>query len=130
MATFLALWCSHSFIVLFFSIVGGIPTTFLWSEACHWYLRKFYTDDNSRDRWISITFGVLERALLTTFVLWLSTAAGPFAGAWIAVKAVIGYGDFLPKDKNGRARYAVTLTGSLASILWAVGWGILGTHWN
>jgi hypothetical protein len=38
-------------------------------------------------------FGVLERALLTTFVLWLPMAAGPFAGAWIVVKAVIGWGD-------------------------------------
>ena len=43
-------------------------------------------------------------------------AAGPFAGAWIIVKAVIGWGNLDQKSDEGRARYAVTLFGSLVSI--------------
>ena len=73
---------------------------------------------------ISITFGVLERALLTIFVLWLPMAAGPFVGAWIAVKAVIGWGGQDQKENDARARYVVALSGSMVSILWAVSWGI------
>ncbi|MFY9771019.1 MAG: hypothetical protein WBG18_03865 [Xanthobacteraceae bacterium] len=89
MDTFLS---SHPFLsALLISVIAGIPVTALWTEICHWlFLRN---DPSPRARWISAMFGVLERALLTTFVLWLPMAAGPFAGAWIVVKAVIGWGD-------------------------------------
>jgi hypothetical protein len=65
-------------------------------------------------------------ALLTTFVLWLPMAAGPFAGAWIVVKAIIGWGDLKQSEDAGRMRYSIALFGTMGSILWAVGWGIWG----
>jgi hypothetical protein len=125
MTAFLACVNSHPFFsALFMSVVIGIPVTWVWSNALHRALKKDYAD--SRQHWIGITFGILERCLLTTFILWLPQAAGPFVGAWIAVKAVTGWGDLDQKTEKGRARFAVTLMGSLGSILWAVGWGVWG----
>lgn len=106
------------------SVVVGMVVTWIWSSILHRMLKKDYNDQ--RLPWIGVAFGVLERGLLTTFVLWLPQAAGPFVGAWIAVKAVTGWGDLDQKQEKGRRRYAVTLMGSMLSILWAVGWGIWG----
>jgi hypothetical protein len=125
MATILDLCRLHPFAAaLLVSVVGGIPVTLAWSQAFHWILRKTYADH--RRVWIGVTFGLLERTLLTTFVLWLPMAVGPFAGTWIVAKGIIGWGDLDSKTEDGRARYAVTLMGSLVSILWAIGWGIWG----
>jgi len=121
----------HPFLsALLISVIGGIPVTLAWSEFCHWINRKSHHDPkpDPRYRWLSFTFGVLERAMLTTLVLWLPTAVGGFAGAWLIVKSVVGWADFIKKQEEheGRARFSVTLFGSLVSFLWAIGWGIWG----
>jgi hypothetical protein len=115
------------------SVVGGVPITWLWSEFCHFLLRrrllqtKKRADPSPRGRLFSGIFGVLERTLLTTFVLWLPTGAGAFVGALLIAKAAIGWGDLGDNKKDaGRARYVVTMFGSMVSILWAVAWGIWG----
>jgi hypothetical protein len=71
MTTFISL---HPFVTaLVASVVLGIPVTFLWSELLHYcFLRN---DPSPRGRLTSMIFGVLERALLTTLILWLPTAA-------------------------------------------------------
>jgi len=111
------------------SMIVGALITFLWSEVWHTWLHRTFPRDfpNSfnRSKLLAIMIGVLERGLLTTFIIWLPQAAGPFAGAWIAVKAVAGWGD-KRDDIASRSRYYVALIGSLVSIFWAVGWGIWG----
>lgn len=126
MSTFFSL---HPFVTaLLASVVLGIPVTFLWSELLHYCFLP--SDPSPRGRWPSMIFGVLERALLTTLILWLPIAAGGFVGAWLIVKAILGWADLGGPNAitrhEGRIRYSVALFGNMASILWAVGWGIWG----
>ena len=109
---------------LFISVIIGIPVTWAWSNFCH----RFYRENSGDQRYhaLSITFGVLERTLITTLVLWLPMAVGPFAGAWLVVKSIVGWAGMDVKEHAARARFSVTLFGSLVSILWALGWGIWG----
>ena len=114
---------------LLISTAGGAVVIFVWAEVLHWVLRRQFPGQFSHDdrlRWTAIVIGILERGLLTTFIIWLQPAAGPFTGAWIAVKAVIGWGERDGTTIHGRARYIVSLMNSMASMFWAVSWGILG----
>ena len=114
-------------IALLASVVGGAFVTFIWSELWHAYLRRKMGGQplNDRARPIGITLGILERLLLTAFVLWLPTAVGAFAGAWILVKSAGGWGDIAREKPHARMRFFVHLSGSIASVLWAVGCGML-----
>ncbi|MCX7311401.1 MAG: hypothetical protein WCG92_21700 [Hyphomicrobiales bacterium] len=125
MQTILSFANDHRFLTaMILSVFGGIPVTWLWTEFLHRLLKRTETD--IRRQWVGITFGILERTLLTTFVLWLPIGAGAFAGAWIIVKAVTGWGGLDQKLEPARARYAVVLMGTIVSIIWAIGWGIWG----
>jgi hypothetical protein len=114
---------------LWISIFGGFIVTLAWSEGWHWYLRwKFPTVFKTRDglRPIGITIGLIERGLITTLVVFMQPAVGPFAGAWIVVKAAAGWGSLKNDTLPSRSRYYVTLLGSLVSIFWAIAWGLWG----
>jgi hypothetical protein len=116
-----------------FSIGLGVPVTWLWSWILHSLNQKNYEklpeDAGKRHHAFSITFGIVERALLTTLVLWLPMAVGPIAAAWLGVKAVVGWAGMNEAEDHkaghpARARFSVTLLGSAFSFLWAIGWGI------
>jgi hypothetical protein len=126
---------SHPFLsaLFIFSIALGVPATWLWSWILHSLNKKNYEklpgEAGKRHHAFSITFGILERTLLTALVIWLPMAVGPLAAAWLGVKAVVGWAGMNETENHraghpARARFSVTLLGSGFSFLWAIGWGI------
>lgn len=122
------IFTSRAALALLISVAGGAVLTFAWSEVSHRLNRKNYTEPEQliRHRTLSFIFGVLQRALLTTFAIWIPMAVGPFAGTWLVAKSIVNWAGMDAKSHAGRARFSVALFGSLVSILWAVAWGIWG----
>ena len=109
------------------SIVGGAIFTAAVSQLLHRIINqqfRWQIDENDRVIWIAVVVGICERAVLTTFAIWISSGAATFAGAMLAVKAAASWGSLAADSKAGRSHFFVTIIGSLASILWALGWGI------
>ena len=113
------------------SVLVGIPVTWIWAETIHWLVaRRFKDEPNHPTRiWsIPMLLGVTERAMVTTLVIWLPSAAGAFMGAWIAVKAAGGWGRLQGDSLRNRVLYLTGLLGSGASMLWAVAWAIWASN--
>jgi hypothetical protein len=63
------------------SVLAGIPVTWIWSEAIHRLIaRQFKSepDHPTRTWWMPMLLGITERAMVTTLVIWLPSAAGAF----------------------------------------------------
>jgi hypothetical protein len=73
--------------------------------------------------------GYIERALVTVVVMWLPASAGTLIAAWLALKMAGGWGALRTGTTRARAAYSVALVGSLLSITWALGWGLLASPW-
>ena len=73
--------------------------------------------------------GYVERALVTVVVMWLPASAGTLIAAWLALKMAGGWGALRTGTTRARASYSVALVGSLLSIMWALGWGLLASPW-
>jgi hypothetical protein len=73
--------------------------------------------------------GYLERLLVTVVVMWLPASAGALIMGWLVLKMAGGWGALKTGTTRVRASYAVALVGSLLSVLWALGWGLLASPW-
>jgi hypothetical protein len=73
--------------------------------------------------------GYVERALVTVVVMWLPASAGAFIAGWLVVNMAGGWGALKTGTTRARASYAVALVGSLLSVMWALGWGLLASPW-
>jgi hypothetical protein len=73
--------------------------------------------------------GYVERALVTVVVMWFPASAGTLIVGWLALKMAGGWGALKTGTTRARASYSVALVGSLLSILWALGWGMLASPW-
>jgi hypothetical protein len=73
--------------------------------------------------------GYLERLLVTVVVMWLPASAGALIMGWLVLKMAGGWGALKTGTTRVRASYAVALMGSLLSVLWALGWGLLASPW-
>lgn len=112
------------------SVLGGAVVTFGWSSILHWKLSQDLKSGDEagtpkRLLWVPAMLGVFERTLITTFVLFMPIAVGPFVGAWISIKAVGGWGLFKNPSEYNRALFMIGLLGSAMSVLWAVIVGLL-----
>jgi hypothetical protein len=116
------------------SIGAGALVTLVWSETVHRSVERKFKGleypEITRITWMPAMIGVLERALVTTFAIWLPMALGPFMGAWIVAKAAGGWllippGGEAPKFNDyKRARNSAGLMASVVSLGWAVAWGL------
>jgi hypothetical protein len=112
------------------SALGGALVTLGWSNLLHGALARQFKKEASanpvgRVLWIPAVLGIIERTLITTFVLFIPMAVGPFAGAWVTIKAVGGWGVFKDQTSYSRALFMTGLLGSAMSVLWAIVVGLL-----
>lgn len=108
------------------SLIGGAAITFLWAEAVHFIIQWQFPGMARplRLRWMPIAIGVLERAVMTSFAIWVPMALGPFMGTWIVAKAAGGWALVVTGEDHKRALYFAGLLGSIVSLGWALAWGL------
>jgi hypothetical protein len=111
------------------SIVLGAVFTFLWAEFSYYLRRRKFPvteadPEAERGRWTSAIMGILQRAFLTTIVIWLPMSTGPIAATLIVVNVAVGWGRYDTKSLEGRSRYTVSLMNGIVSVFWAIAWGI------
>jgi hypothetical protein len=109
-------------------VLGGI-FMYLWSEMLHARLQKQFPDvitEKDRVLWVAMLGGALNRSFMTTVVIWLPQATGPIAALLVSITAVLGWGHLNRKTTEGRARFNVSVMNGIASIFWAIAWGIWG----
>lgn len=119
---------SRPSIALFGSVVLGALFTFAWAQTLHWSYRDI-NPDYKRQRSISIAAisGCVERALITTGVIWIPQTIGPIAGAWLVARALLAWAGLDAENISSRVRFSVSTINTAVSFLWAVAWGIWGS---
>ena len=78
-----------------------------------------------RVRWIPITVGGFERAIITTLVRWNVSGSAAFIGAWVAVKTAGGWASWSKETTYGRAILFIGLLGNALSILFGLVGGLM-----
>ena len=108
------------------SVLGGPIAWGCWalldSLVKAWHLPKGQPPAE-RTPWLSMTMGVVERAIYTTLVAFNVPGAGAFIGAWVTIKALGGWSP-LTTDRTPYMQ-RLFMTGLLSSGVSAL-MGVLG----
>ena len=117
--------------VYFLSCIGGAILAEAWmnfsSKAVAKHISKHFVPDTTgateRLWWLSTLTGVVERAIITTLVLWAPKVLVLFIGGWMALKLAGGWGLLKDPTPQNRYTYSIGLLGSVLSISWAIAVG-------
>ena len=111
------------------SIIGGGIFTAISSKITHSLLKKHKSQidpDIESICWIPVTIGVLERLLITTVVGFNVPGAASFMAAWVAVKALHGWGRSKEDDSIFiRGKLFVGFINSLFSMIFGLAGGLI-----
>ena len=111
------------------SVIAGAIVTYFAREILHRLIKKKRAVGDPLIQsitWIPITIGILERALITTLVGFNVPGAAAFMAAWVAVKALHGWGRTKGKDSIYiRGKLFVGFINSLISMIFGVVGGLI-----
>lgn len=109
------------------SVIGGAVATYVVVEGLYCWLRQrriVSKTDPERLPPLLALLGMLERAVITTFVIYTPTIVPTFIGGWVLLKFAGGWGRFKGESLKNRVVFTVFLVGNIISIAFAVGAGL------
>jgi hypothetical protein len=126
---------THLLVAYLITTVGIGVFAYFWSKFLFWKIKKQFPPNHLHDiniegvGWLSALVGVLERAVITTLVIWMPSSTGAFVGGWMIVKAIGDWPTISKGTTAGSAYYIGGLLGTIFSILGGIGVGLLTAPW-